>query len=106
MCVPHLLITAFVAAALLADGRAAGAPVAKPYIDHTRPLYFLGDDGTEHPVRSPENWARRRADILAGMQEVMGPLPPRTRSRFATPTLATISRRRCAKRRSGSSTRR
>src|SRR4051812_50206882 len=47
------------------------------HIDHARPLVFLDEQGVERPVKTPEEWARRRRDILAGMQEAMGPLPSR-----------------------------
>ena len=36
--------------------------------------YRVGSEGVA-PVRTPADWQRRRAEILAGMQRVMGPLP-------------------------------
>jgi predicted dienelactone hydrolase len=40
------------------------------------PLLVLREgDGKERPVRTPADWDRRRQQILAAMQEVMGPLP-------------------------------
>src|SRR5687767_12708418 len=45
--------------------------------DHSRLLVYVGDQGREQPVRTPEDWARRRRAILTGMQEAMGPLPGR-----------------------------
>lgn len=38
-------------------------------------LVFRGDDGRTQPVRSAEDWQRRRAEILRGTQAVMGNLP-------------------------------
>jgi hypothetical protein len=38
-------------------------------------LVFRGSDGGEHPVRSLDDWLKRRAEILEGMQAVMGRLP-------------------------------
>jgi dienelactone hydrolase len=38
-------------------------------------LSFRDADGTNHPVRTPADWEKRRAQILAAMQQVMGPLP-------------------------------
>jgi hypothetical protein len=38
-------------------------------------LVFRGDDNQPHPVRTVDDWARRRAEILSGMQAVMGRLP-------------------------------
>jgi dienelactone hydrolase len=44
------------------------------YPDHSKLLEYRDGKGV-HPVKTPEDWAKRRADILLGMQEVMGPLP-------------------------------
>jgi hypothetical protein len=52
-----------------------GAEPTPPYPDHTRLLVWKDAEGKEHPVRTAEDWAKRRAHILAHMQEVMGPLP-------------------------------
>src|SRR5215217_7178087 len=51
------------------------ATVLPRYPDKKDLLVYKDDKGKEHPVRTKEDWARRRAHILAGMQEVMGPLP-------------------------------
>ncbi len=45
------------------------------YPDKKNLLVWKEADGTEHAVKSPDDWAKRRADILAGMQQVMGQLP-------------------------------
>jgi dienelactone hydrolase len=45
------------------------------YPDKTRLLIYRDADGTEHPVKNAADWSKRRAHILANMQEVMGPLP-------------------------------
>jgi dienelactone hydrolase len=60
---------------LLAAG-AVPSPAAEPpfYPDKTRLLVYRAD-GEEHPVATAADWARRRQDILANMQQVMGPLP-------------------------------
>jgi acetyl esterase/lipase len=50
-----------------------------PLSDHRRLLYWLDDHGQQRPVASPEDWARRRAAVLEGMQAAMGPLPDRTK---------------------------
>lgn len=44
------------------------------YPDHSRLLEYRDDRGV-HPVRTPDDWARRRRDILMGVVEAMGPLP-------------------------------
>ena len=38
-------------------------------------LVFRGEDGTPQPVKSIDDWQKRRAEILRGMQAVMGKLP-------------------------------
>lgn len=63
-----LLATALVPAPLPAD-------VAN--YDHRRLLYFLDGEGAEQPVETADDWRKRRADIIGGMEAVMGKLPPR-----------------------------
>ena len=55
--------------------------IAEPlfYPDKSKLLVYRDASGTEHPVTTAAGWARRRADILANMQQVMGPLPDATR---------------------------
>ena len=48
------------------------------YSDRARLLVYIDDQGQEHAVKSGDDWAHRRAHILAGMQQAMGPLPART----------------------------
>jgi dienelactone hydrolase len=49
------------------------------YPDKAKLLVYRDVDGQEHSVRTAEDWAKRRAHILAHMQEVMGPLPDASR---------------------------
>jgi hypothetical protein len=44
-------------------------------LDRTNLLIYRHADGEIRPVESVADWQKRRAAILAGMQEVMGPLP-------------------------------
>ncbi|MFO0979131.1 MAG: hypothetical protein U0996_22165, partial [Planctomycetaceae bacterium] len=44
-------------------------------IRHTDLSVYRGDDGTPKPIRTEADWAIRREQILAGMQQAMGPLP-------------------------------
>jgi dienelactone hydrolase len=53
----------------------SGLPQPPPYADKAHLLAYRDADGLEHPIRRPAAWAKRRADILANMQLVMGPLP-------------------------------
>ena len=45
------------------------------YSNHEDLSYYLNSKGDRVPIRTPEDWQHRRADIIAGMEEVMGPLP-------------------------------
>jgi hypothetical protein len=59
---------------------AMSGPISRPAraqerLDRDNLLEFRDDDGKVRPVRTPEDWQRRRAEILRGMEVVMGPLP-------------------------------
>jgi dienelactone hydrolase len=59
-------------AVLLAGLRAAEPPF---YADKARLLVWRDAEGKDHPVSTAADWEKRRADVLANMQLVMGPLP-------------------------------
>ncbi len=46
-----------------------------PRLDREDLLAFHGSDDAVHPVKTREDWQKRRAEILRGMQSVMGALP-------------------------------
>jgi dienelactone hydrolase len=50
-------------------------PAEQPYPDHTDLLVYRDDAGRLQPVSTPGQWGLRRAHILQGMQQAMGPLP-------------------------------
>lgn len=52
---------------------------APPEDDHTNPSWYRTASGEKQPVTSRENWALRRQEIVTRMQEVMGPLPDRSK---------------------------
>jgi dienelactone hydrolase len=54
------------------DGVAAEPP---RYAEHQDLSYYLRPDGTRAPIRTPADWKKRRAHIIAGIEEAMGPLP-------------------------------
>lgn len=55
-------------------------PARNPfYPDRGKLLVAIDAAGRERAVRTPEDWAVRRAHVLANMQEVMGPLPDASR---------------------------
>lgn len=56
-----------------------GQPTASRYKDHSKLLVYLDENNVEQPVRTRDDWSRRRKHILAGMQQAMGPLPDRSK---------------------------
>ena len=48
-------------------------------IDHSRLLAYRDPNGGVHPVNTPADWAKRRRQIVEGMQLAMGPLPSRVK---------------------------
>lgn len=46
-----------------------------PRLDRNNLLAYRHADGAIQPVKTIADWQKRRAEILAGMQQVMGPLP-------------------------------
>ncbi|MFN4258137.1 MAG: alpha/beta hydrolase [Gemmataceae bacterium] len=49
------------------------------YADKTNLLVYRDEQGKEHVIRTPAEWAKRRQHILASMQLVMGPVPDASR---------------------------
>jgi hypothetical protein len=45
------------------------------YPDKTKLLVVLDADGKEQPITAAADWPKRRAHILANLQQVMGPMP-------------------------------
>lgn len=72
-------LAALTVAALAILAVRAAEPDPPFYADKTRLLAVIDADGKEQPIRDKAGWSRRRAHIVAGMQRVMGPLPPETR---------------------------
>jgi Prolyl oligopeptidase family len=48
---------------------------AEPRLPRDDLLVYTGPAGSREPVRTTADWLKRRAEIVAGMQAVMGPLP-------------------------------
>jgi predicted peptidase len=53
----------------------AGTAEVPFYSDKQNLLYYLDGSGARHEVRDKADWEKRRHDILASMEIVMGPLP-------------------------------
>lgn len=60
---------------LLAVSNASIAAEPPFYSDKTNLLIWKDEQGKDHPVRTAEDWGKRRAHILQNMQVVMGQLP-------------------------------
>jgi dienelactone hydrolase len=59
-----------------ADGDKPQTVACPDGVDHTQLLSFKPDAASaERPIKTPAEWARRREQILACVQQVMGPLP-------------------------------
>ena len=54
-----------------------GAAPATATLRHSDLSVYQADDGTLKPIRTADDWAIRRKQILAGTQEATGPLPAR-----------------------------
>jgi dienelactone hydrolase len=53
------------------------AAPAPEYPDHSKLMVYRNSENVEIPVKTKEDWAKRREHILAGMQQAMGELPSR-----------------------------
>lgn len=49
------------------------------YPDRSKLIVWRDEQGKVYPVLTPADWEKRRAHILAGMQQAMGPLPDTSR---------------------------
>src|SRR5688572_20276314 len=47
--------------------------------DHSELMVYRDAEGALEPVKTAKDWAKRREQILQGMQEAMGPLPDRSK---------------------------
>lgn len=50
-----------------------------PRLDRANLLVYLDGNDRPAPVRTVRDWLKRRADIVRGMQEIMGPFPGTTK---------------------------
>lgn len=54
---------------------AAAPPAEKPRLPADNLMVYRGDDNQPKPVKTVDNWASRRAEIVREMESVMGELP-------------------------------
>src|SRR3954466_16351789 len=62
-------------AALFVSCRPAEGADAPPRLPRDNLLVYRGPDGKPAPVKTVEDWAKRRAEVVRGMESVMGKLP-------------------------------
>ncbi|MDR3638606.1 MAG: acetylxylan esterase, partial [Isosphaeraceae bacterium] len=68
------VVLTWVGAAILAVAWSAAA-AADERLPRDELLVYRGPDGKTQPVRTTDDWLKRRGEILAGVQAVMGRLP-------------------------------
>ena len=61
--------------AVLAGFCPVEADAPRPRLPRDRLLVYRGKDGKPVPVKTVDDWARRRAEVVRGMESVMGKLP-------------------------------
>src|SRR5437016_447751 len=65
--------------AVLLFPRVGHAEAPPFYADKSKLLVYIDAENKERPIRTANEWAKRRAHILANMQVVMGPMPDASR---------------------------
>src|SRR5437867_6613152 len=70
--IPFLSVLAILVGFCHLNG-AAGDP--QPRLPRDNLLVYRGPDGKPAPVKSTRDWAKRRAEVVRGMEAVMGKLP-------------------------------
>ena len=71
-----LLCLAFTA---VSDASAAETNSAPARLDRNQLLVYRDRHGVPQPVKSVRDWEKRRAEIVRGMESIMGPLPDRSK---------------------------
>ncbi len=52
-------------------------PAGRVALKHSDLSVYRADDGSRQPIKTADDWEKRRKQILEGAQEAMGPLPSR-----------------------------
>ena len=71
------LITAAIFIAVSVFAHFVNAQAIHGRLDRANLLVYRDGDGKTRPIHSTADWQKRNDMVLAGMQEVMGPLPGR-----------------------------
>ncbi|MBL8814683.1 MAG: alpha/beta fold hydrolase [Planctomyces sp.] len=74
-CKSVLLIVGLVISTGLSELCGQSTDAGSQRVDHRDLTWFLDSSGKTQPVRTQDDWALRRTQILAGMQEAMGAFP-------------------------------
>src|SRR5438067_2314482 len=72
---PLLLVLTVLGAFCHKDGGVVAAGQPQPRLPRENLLVYRGPDGKPAPVKTVADWAKRRAEVVRGMQSVMGKLP-------------------------------
>ncbi len=72
LAVPSIVLT-------IVFGSLVAAAETPERLDRNDLLQYRDADGQVQPVKTPDDWQKRRAEIVRGMQEVMGRLPGENR---------------------------
>lgn len=74
-------LTILLALAVMLVSALSAQPAEGPpfYDDKADLLHYIDQDGRRQPIETADEWAKRRAHILANMQLVMGPVPDESR---------------------------
>src|SRR6266545_4057321 len=73
--IPFLSVLAILVAFCHLHAGAGTAGNPQPRLPRDNLLVYRGPDGKPAPVKAVADWARRRAEVVRGMQSVMGKLP-------------------------------
>src|SRR5690606_27434408 len=74
---PFRITLCFLAAALFFPVSPGSAQEIRPLPSHQSLDWYPDEAGKPQPIETLEDWKKRRAAIIAGFEEVAGPLPSR-----------------------------
>src|SRR3954452_25120591 len=72
---PFLPLLPVLVALCCLDSAALTGADAPPRLPRDKLLVYRGPDGKPAPVKAVADWAKRRAEVVRGMESVMGKLP-------------------------------
>lgn len=70
-----LILLTFAIAVRNSNAGAEEKTSSPPEIRHSDLSVYRADDGTVQPIRTTDDWAKRRVQIIAGAEAAMGPMP-------------------------------